>query len=147
MTGGDTGTTDRPARKAGPLPDVPRIRLRASTGVVIDYTLPLHESINHQWLNGDLSRVGDDGVLYTDNEHDLSDAYARGSETAGEGDKPGGDAAVEPPRPADSAPKKAWQDYAVLLGAATSEEAAAMTKPDLVARCTPPEIDPLKPKE
>ena len=85
-----------------------RIRLRAASGIVIDFTLPLHESITHQWRNGELQRDEDD----------------------------------DPVRPADSAPKKAWQDYAVAVGALSGEEAAGMTRQQLIDASTPPELRP-----
>lgn len=121
------------------LPDVPMVRLRAPSGVVIDHTLPLHETIAHQWRNGELQRVDDGGDLWEGNEYDLSGAYGTDAEV-----RQGTDGEDEvPARPADTAPKKAWQDYAVAVKACTEDEAAGMTRADLIARCTPPELNPL----
>jgi len=52
------------------------------------------------------------------------------------------DAAGEPQRPADNAPKKAWQDYAVAIGAVGADDAAGMTRQQLADRSTPPELKP-----
>lgn len=124
------------------LPGVPMVRFRAPSGVVIDHTLPLHETIAHQWRDGELQRVNDDGELWEDgDEYDLSGAYGT---DAGVRQGAGGEDEV-PARPSDSAPKTAWQDYAVAAGACTEDEAAGMTRADLITRCTPPELDPLAP--
>lgn len=147
-----------------------RLHLQAPSGLVINYTLPLHETIQGQWRAGDLQRVTEDGGAYVGDQYDVSDILAgdeggpeSGDAGSGEGNNPGsgsggdgapdpdagqpGSAAAEPPRPAASAPKQAWQDYAVALGAASEGDAAGMTKDALVKLCTPPEIDPLVPKE
>lgn len=149
-----------------------RLHLRAPSGLVINYTLPLHETIQGQWRAGELQRVTEDGGPYPGDQFDVSDVLADdagdvepdgGDAGSGAGNDPGsgsgGDgapdpdagqpdsAAAEPPRPAASAPKQAWQEYAVALGAASEEDASGMTKDALVKLCTPPEIDPLVPKE
>lgn len=147
-----------------------RLHLRAPSGIIINYTLPLHPSIEGQWRLGELQRVDEDGASYAGDQYDVSDVLA-GDEGdpegvgagSGEGIDPGssgsgadgapdpGDGtqvpAVEPPRPPASAPKQAWQDYAVALGAVSEEDAPGMTRDALVKLCTPPEIDPLVPKE
>jgi len=153
------------------LPDVPRIRLRAPSGVHIDYTLPLHEAIHSAWRKGEMQRVDDDGAPWPGDQYDVSGVYDRqredreaadGAGTGAEDSAPAGGAedsapaggaedsapaggGGEPVRPADSAPKQAWQDYAAALGACSAEEAAGMSRGDLIKLCTPPEADPLTP--
>ena len=133
------------------LPDVPRIRLRAPSGVHIDYTLPLHEAIHSAWRKGEMQRVDDDGAPWPGDQYDVSGVYDRqredreaadGGGTGGEDSAPAGSGG-ESVRPADSAPKQAWQDYAAALGACSAEEAAGMSRGDLIKLCTPPEADPL----
>lgn len=136
-----------------------RLHLRAPSGIIINYTLPLHESIATQWRLGELQRVDEDGASYAGDQYDVSDVLAddegepaSADAEGGPGNDPGaGDGtqvpAAEPVRPASGAPKQAWQDYAVALGAVGEADAAGMTKDALVKLCTPPEIDPLVPKE
>jgi hypothetical protein len=121
-------------QQAAPVGDV---RLQAPTGVVIDYTLPLHETIDQQWRKGELSRVDEDGILWEGDQYDVSGVRSEPATAGADG---------EPVRPADGAPKKAWQDYAVATRACSAEEAAGMTRADLIAKCTPPEMDPLAPE-
>jgi hypothetical protein len=120
----------------------PAVHLRAPSGHLIRFTLPLHEAIATQWRNGELQRVQEDGSPFEGDQYDLS-ALLEGS--PGEAAAPAASAApvpAGPARPAESAPLKAWQDYAVAVGACTAAEAVAMTRPDLVAKCTPPEMQP-----
>jgi hypothetical protein len=167
------------------LPKVPRIRLRAPSGIVIDYTLPLHEAIHNQWRNGEMSRVDDDDMPWEGDEYDLDSAYGRDDEAGedeaadedrdnldaepgeGEADRGDGDSegpgtedgdgpevtypatgqagdggAQHPERPADNAPKRDWQEYAVKIGAVTEDEAGGLTKAQLVEKSTPPEMRP-----
>lgn len=139
------------------------IHLRGPQGMVVDFTLPLHETIVEQWRNGVLERVAADGGRWADGDpFDLStaddapppqpegegggqdDGGATGADGEGqEPEQPAGGAAGEPERPAQSAPVQAWRDYAVALSACSADEAAAMTKPQLTSLCTPPEADPL----
>lgn len=145
------------------LPKVPRIRLRAPSGVHIDYTLPLHETIHHAWRKGELSRVDDDGLPWEGDQYDLASAYGRDAADEGDDGEPGqferadginghvgplaADVAAsgveQPERPLDTAPKKAWVDFAVAIGAKDADEAGDMTRAQLIELCTPPEIDPL----
>lgn len=136
------------------------IHLKAEGGIPIGMSLPLHETIAEQWRNGALKRVTADGGRWEGDEFDLTDLEelsatpetsepdAAGGETEGEGDdgesgRDPDDEWAEPARPDDAAPVKAWRDYAAALGATTAEEAAGMSKPDLIKLCTPPEADPL----
>lgn len=112
------------------------VHLRAPCGPVIAFTLPLHEAIEHQWRNGELERVCEDGSPWG------GDGTPEGLSVPPPEFVPAEDDAT-PARPADSAAKKAWQDHAVALGAVAEDEAAGMTRADLIARCTPPELDPL----
>jgi hypothetical protein len=140
------------------LPKVPRIRLRAPSGVVIDYTLPLHEAIHHQWRNGEMQRVDDDEMPWEGDEYDLDSAYGRRPEgrvpgpdaedsdgpevTYPDGSETGNAGTSQPQRPADDAPKKAWQDFAVAVGAVDASEAPRLTRQQLIDRSTPPELQP-----
>lgn len=109
------------------------VHLKAPSGVAIRFSLPLHATIDEQWRKGEMQRVTGDGLAWEGDEYDL-DGAGPAAETPAEGG---------PSRPADSAAKKAWQDYAVSLGACTEDEAAGMTRADLIGTCTPPELDPL----
>lgn len=136
------------------LPDVPRIALRAPSGVIIDHTLPLHESIADQWRKGELQRVDGDGNPWSDgDEYDLSGAYGSreavpaADEEAGfvprdEGEAGLGEGTGEPVRPDGNAPKRAWQDYAVAVGAVPEDEAPRLSRQQLIDRSTPPELRP-----
>jgi hypothetical protein len=130
------------------------LHLKAPNSVVIDFSLPLHESITHQWKTGDLQRVTAEGEPWPGDQYDLSDLLgteaAEGTqepETGGDGQEPDPDRTAEPVRPAVSAPKRDWQAYATALGACSADEATGMTRDALVKLCTPSEIDPLVPKE
>lgn len=138
------------------------IHLKGPQGMVIDLSLPLHETITEQWRNGELERVTAGGEPWADGDpFDLSTAddapppesaeiesQEPGSEPeAGsdgqEPEQPAGGAVAEPERPNANAPVQAWRDYAAALSACSADEAAAMTKADLIKLCTPPEADPL----
>lgn len=129
--------------KKGIRDDPPAVHLRAPSGHVIRFTLPMHEAISTQWRNGELQRVNEDGSSFEGDQYDLTGIYdgapdeAPAPVSAAAAATPAG-----PTRPADSAPLKAWQDYAVAIKACTPTEAAALTRPDLVAKCTPPEMKP-----
>jgi hypothetical protein len=123
------GRTD----SAGFREDFPVIWLQA--GHVIAFTLPLHETVDQQWRNGELQRVNEDGSPFEGDQYDLAGMYDLPPE-----DPPAGPPDRAPARPADNAPLKAWQEYAVAVGACTAEEAVAMTRPDLISKCTPPEM-------
>lgn len=109
------------------MPDL--IHLKAPNGVVIGFSLPLHESIEHQWRHGELQRVDADGNPW------------QGDETVpgepGEDESPDGDA--EPVRPRGNAHVSKWAAYAVALGACSEDEAADMTRAQLIELTTPPE--------
>lgn len=124
--------------------DPPAVHLRAPSGHVIRFTLPMHEAIATQWRNGELQRVNEDETPFEGDQYDLTGVYDAVPEEAvvpvAAGNFPAG-----PARPADSAPLKAWQDYAVAVKACTQAEAAAMNRADLIAKCTPPEMRPSVP--
>ncbi|MGH3205110.1 MAG: hypothetical protein ACRDP5_24130 [Streptosporangiaceae bacterium] len=109
------------------------VHLKSPSGTVIDFSLPLHEAIMHQWRNGDLQRVTKNGAAWTGDPFNLDGSPARAAAALRTGDG-------QPARPVDSAPKKAWQDYAAAIGAVPGEEAAGMARADLIAACTPPEL-------
>jgi len=142
MAGGGKTQDGRRGRRdsAGFREDPPVIFLRS--GHVISFTLPLHETVDQQWRNGELQRVNEDGTPYEGDQYDLSGIYDLPPDEAA---APAVASAAGPARPADSAPLKAWQDYAAAVGACTAAEAAGMTRPDLIARCTPPEMRPAAP--
>src|ERR1700722_18563167 len=50
------------------------IHLRGPQGMVIDLSLPLHETITEQWRNGELERVTADGSPWEGDPFDLSTA-------------------------------------------------------------------------
>jgi hypothetical protein len=129
MAGAKKGARDEPQA----------VHLRAASGHVIRFTLPLHEAIGQQWRNGELQRVQEDGSEWEGDQYDLDGAYdvAEAAAPAAAEPLPGG-----PARPADSAPLKAWQDYAVAIKACTQAEAAAANRSVLIAKCTPPEMRP-----
>jgi hypothetical protein len=93
---------------------------RCENGQVLEMDLPLHEGIGHRVAKGEIVRVaGPDGGDYIPDE-DAPDP----SDDPGEGD---------PIRPAQSAVKADWIDYAVAHGA-DRQQAEAMTKDDLVQK-------------
>lgn len=143
-------------------------------GHVIGMTFPLHPVIERQWRDGILTRVNEDGSPYDGDEHaivsgggDTANSWtfylddmdkATAKLEAGKVIVPPPAAAqiaaavavpevVEPVRPVGNAPKAAWVAFAVALGVAPEAEAKAMTKSDLVAACTPPEMLPADPGE
>ena len=108
------------------------LHLRAPSGVVIGFTLPLHEAIDGQWRRGELQRVTADGGPWEGDEYDL-----------GTGDAPAPDAqdpGAAPVRPDANAPKRDWLAYATGIGAVTADEAAKLTRAELITRATPPEM-------
>jgi len=113
-----------------------RVHLRAPSGVIIGFTLPLHEAIDGQWRRGELQRVSEDGSPWEGDEYDLGGT--------GAGDAPPEPGAT-PARPEENAPKRDWQAYAVAVGAVTDAEAAKLTRAELITRCTPAEMLPPDP--
>jgi hypothetical protein len=111
------------------------IHFMTPAGHVIGMTLPLHESIEQQWEHGDLQQVNEDGSPRGE------PAIEGSSQSHAEGDMP--EALV---RPKAAANKTEWQDYAVALGACSSEDAAGMTKAQLVELTTPQEMLPPDPE-
>lgn len=109
------------------------IHFKAPSGHVIAMTLPLHASIEHQWEHGDLQRVNEDGSPWS----------APGAPPAplAEDDDPD-----VPVRPRAAANKAEWQDYAAAIGACSADDAAALTKAQLVELTTPPEMLPPVPE-
>lgn len=122
------------------------VHLVADGGAVIGFTLPLSEHVEKQWRAGELVRVREDGTEW-DEAQDDPDALAEMSDPAGGvSAEPGGDVCTLPARPRDSAHRRHWQAYAVELGACDEEQAAAMTKAQLVELVTPPEERPPDPE-
>jgi hypothetical protein len=111
------------------------IHFQTPAGHVIGMTLPLHESIEHQWEHGDLHRVNEDGSPW--------DELAVGDRPQPAADD---DPSEAPARPKAAANKTEWQDHAVALGACTAEDAAGLTKAELVALTTPQEMLPPDPE-
>jgi hypothetical protein len=125
------------------VPDL--VHLAADGGVAIGFTLPLPEHVEKQWRAGELARVREDGTPWDEAEDD-PDTLA-GDPSGEDSAEPGGDAAEgAPARPRDSAHRRHWQAYAVALGACTEEDAAGMTKAQLMELVTPPEEQPPDPE-
>lgn len=80
---------------------------RGQGGIVIDLTLPLAESLQHQVTRGQLVRVNPDGSTWSDQP--------------------------EVKRPAVNASKNDWVGYAVSQGMPV-DDADAMTKNDLIEK-------------
>lgn len=116
------------------------IHLQAPSGAVIGFSLPLHEAIEGQWLRGELQRVTADGAPWEGDQYDV--AAVPGDAGTRAGDAADDDAPV---RPSGNAPKQSWQAYAAGVGAVTADEAAGMTRAELIAACTPPELLPPDP--
>ena len=117
----------------------PAIHLRAASGQLIRFTLPLHEAISAQWRNGELQRVSEDGGPFAGDQYALDELPGAAGGSSGDG---AADKFFGPVRPAADAPVKAWRDYAVAIGACTPDVAAATSRPDVIAKCTPPEMQP-----
>lgn len=105
---------------------------RGTGGAVIEMDLPLPEVYADQVIRGHLKRVSADGSPWT-----------------GEADSPA-EGGTMTERPAQSAPKADWVGWAVAQGA-DPEEAAGMTKADLIERygrdAAPPAGDDPKPED
>lgn len=111
------------------------VHLKAPGGGVIGFTLPLHSTIEKQWRQGELTRVTEDGAPWDASGDDPDALTEAGEREAGE----------YPERPAPSAHKRHWQDYAVAIGACSGDDAEQMTKAQLVDLVTPPEEKPADP--
>ncbi|WP_042400190.1 hypothetical protein [Streptacidiphilus carbonis] len=114
------------------------IHFKAPSGHVIAMTLPLHSTIEQQWEHGDLQRVAEDGSPWVE-------AVEVAEVVEGPSGAPAGD--VEAPvRPKAAAKIAEWQEFAVAIGACTADEAAGLTKAQLVELTTPPEMQPPVPE-
>lgn len=118
--------------------------LKAPSGHVIGFTLPLHPTIERQWRDGTLQRVHEDGTPYEDPFDGL--LAAGGVAVASGGGEPSGQPGTEPDSDADgpvaplhAAPKADWLAYAQALGLHPDPKT---TKADLIALTTPPELAP-----
>lgn len=99
------------------------IYLRGEGGGIHAMDLPLHESIADRYARGMLTRVNADGTPFTEG--------LIASPPADTGD--GQDAAPEAAgRPAQAAPKAEWIAYVVGQGHLSAEDAANLTKADLI---------------
>jgi hypothetical protein len=110
------------------------IHFRTPGGHVISMTLPLHSTIEQQWEHGDLHRVNEDGSPWGE---PLAEDAAQATEEG---------VAETPARPKPAAKVADWQEYAVALGVTSPEDAAGMTKAQLVELTTPPEMLPADPE-
>ncbi|MEV5710170.1 hypothetical protein [Actinoallomurus sp. NPDC052274] len=132
-----------------------RIWLRTPGDTVLLHTLPLSEFIERQWRDGTLVRVNEDGSAFEGDQYALlsGDGVGEAVTAAPGGEDPDGDQGGAPDRgegdpdgpvrPSPNAAKPEWVAFAVGLGVCASEEEAnAMTKADLIAKTTPPELDP-----
>jgi hypothetical protein len=68
-----------------------------------------------------------------------------GDDGAGSDDNGGGDQQPELKRPRKNGARQAWADYAVALGACTAEEAAGLSREQLIDLCVPQEEKPSDP--
>lgn len=130
-------------------------------GHVVRLTLPLHPDIEARWRKGGLVRVTEDGEPWQGYEFALpgaepevpsppppgsggGDGHEHDGDGQGSGDggqQQGGDLNI-PGRPRGNASRVAWAAYAVELGAATEDEAATLTRDELIELTTPPEMRP-----
>lgn len=110
------------------------IYFKAPGGHVIAMTLPLHSTIEHQWEHGDLQRVNEDGSPWGEPAVEVAPQ------------PPEGGGVEAPARPKPAAKVADWQEYAVAIGAASAQDAAGMTKAQLVELTTPPEMLPADPE-
>ncbi|MFZ3494619.1 hypothetical protein ACODT5_15570 [Streptomyces sp. 5.8] len=98
------------------------IYLRGEGGAIHAMDLPLHESIADRYARGQLVRVHQDGSPFTEGLTARAPAES--------GDEP---PAPEPAgRPAQAAPKAEWIAYVVGQGHLSAEDAANLTKADLI---------------
>jgi hypothetical protein len=91
------------------------VHIRGEGGSIFELDVPLHETIEEKLRKGLVQRVNADGTAYTG--------------AAGADSVPG----LPTQRPANSAVKAEWVGWAVAQGASV-EDAAALTKADLVER-------------
>ncbi|MFE9765113.1 hypothetical protein ACFYPC_11360 [Streptomyces sp. NPDC005808] len=96
------------------------IYIRGEGGGIHAMDLPLHESVEQRLARGQLTRVNQDGSSYTD-----------GTTEAGpsESSDPAADKSA---RPAVNASKSEWIAYVVGQGHLSAEDAANLTKADLI---------------
>lgn len=110
------------------------IHFKTPSGHVIAMTRPLHSTIEQQWEHGDLQRVNEDGSPWGAPTIETEPAVAEGG-------------FVEAPsRPKATAKVAEWQEYAVAIGACSADDAASLTKAQLVELTTPPEMLPADPE-
>lgn len=122
--------------------------LKAPSGHIIGFTLPLHWTIENQLRDGNLLRVAADGSPYEEEPAAAPETpESGGSAPAAAGDGPGGGScAAAPARPRLNASKAAWARHAAALGLVTAEEADGLPRAALIELTTPPEMQPADPE-
>lgn len=109
---------------------MPRTFYRAENGHVIYFDRDhLPEGIGSRIARGDLQRVNEDGSEWAGGPDDAGEPDTGGGDPGGSGDIP--------EAPKKSASKADWVEFAVSQGA-DADEAAAMTRDDLVAAFAEP---------
>ena len=103
---------------------------------VVEMTLPLHPTIQKAWVAGKLTRVTEDGSPYEGDHYELPGKSGRAAPPP-----PGSDGDV-PERPKTSASRATWAHYAAEVGACTEDEAAQLTRDQLIDLATAPEDKP-----
>ena len=110
------------------------IHFRTPAGQILGMTLPVHEAIEHQWRTGELQRVQEDGSPWQGAGSLPGDPAPDDDGLAHEG--------TAPSRPRANAHVSKWQRYAVALRACTEDQAAEMSRDELIKLTTPPEMEP-----
>lgn len=115
---------------------VESIYVRGEGGSIVLMDLPLPESIQQRFDAGLIVRVNEDGSLWSDEPakpvkpaHVETEAEAKARVDAEDDRRPLG-----PQRPSQAAAKAQWVDFAELSSDLSHDEAAAMTKAELVER-------------
>jgi hypothetical protein len=106
-------------------------------GHVTGHTLPLHPTVADRWKRGELVRVNEDGSDWEGDPYALPGGEPAVAETTASGTDDDG---PEPVRPKGNASRIAWAGYAVALGACDEDEADTLTRDQLIALTTAPEM-------
>ena len=112
-------------------------------GHVVGCSLPLQPVMRKRWDEGDLVRVTEDGEPWPGGDFlpdDVPDADAVPKDEPAAADEPlpvDIDGTDEPARPRGNASQDAWAAYAVALGELSEDQAAGMSRDDIVAAVSP----------
>ena len=102
---------------------------RGEGGGLHEFDLPLPELYAAQERQGRLTRVNPDGSAWSDEPAQETEEERKARVDAEDDRRPLG-----PQRPSQAAAKAQWVDYAQLVSDLSQDEAAAMTKAELVER-------------